>query len=159
MLSNKQKEKLRRIHIYSLARTEKNGVAIIQKQALRGEPGKEKTCIIEEVFVVPSIYEIAENVFKKILDSGFSKVERVSPKDANCIVRVFQKLHHKYDYYTTFNMYGADVFVKNITNWTSENCGECFTLNFAECSILQWIEQDETVKFDAEFVDFYVKVS
>ena len=158
MLSNKQKEKLRRIHIYALASEEKDGVAIIRKQVSKGEPSKEEKSIIEEVFVVPSTYEIAENVFKQILACGFSKVERVSPKDANCIVRVFQKLHHEYDSRTIFNMYGADVFVKNITKWTSEYCGECYTLDYAECSILQSLEQDEDVKFNAEFVDFYLKI-
>ena len=161
MLSKEQKEKLRKIHIYELASEEKNGVAITQKTVPKIKRGKEKFSHIEEVFVVPSTYAIAESVFKQILDCGFSKVERVSPTDANCIVRVFQKLHHKYEFDTVFNMYGADVFVKNGKEWTSEcECyGECFTLNYAKCLVGQWLYQDEKVIFDTEFVDFYVKVS
>lgn len=159
MLSKKQKEKLRKIHIYELASKEKNGVAITRKTVSKGKKGKEKIFWIEGIFVVPSTYDIAESIFKQILDCGFSKVERVSPAYANCIVRVFQKLHYKYEFDTVFNMYGAEVFVKNGTNWTAEWYGERFTLDYAKCLVGQWLYQDEKVVFDAEFVDFYVKVS
>ena len=159
MFSREQKEKLWQIHIYEFTSEEKNGVAIKRKLVSKGEPGEEKLSFTEEIFVVPSTYKIAENVFKQILDCGFSKIERVSPTNANCIVRVFQKLHHVYDSYTIFNMYGADVFVKNMTIWTSKYRGERFTLDYAKCSILQCLEQDVDVKFDADFVDFYIKVS
>ena len=162
MLSKEQKEKLQKIHIYELASEEKNGVAITRKQVskVKKKKGKEKISWIKEVFVVPSTYDIAESVFKQILDCGFSKVERVSPTDANCIVRVFQKLHLKHEFDTVFNMYGADVFVKNGTKWTTrcECYEECFTLDYAKCLVGQCLYPDEKVVFDAEFVDFYVKV-
>lgn len=161
MLSKEQKEKLRKIHIYELATEEKDGVAIIPKTVQKKKFGKEKSVCVEEVFVVPSPYEIRNSVFEQILECGFSKVERVSPTDANCIVRIFQKLHHEYEFGMVFNMYGADVFVKDDTTWATEcNCYQKgYPIDYEKCLINQWLYQDEKVTFDAEFVDFYVKVS
>ena len=159
MLSKEQKEKLRNIHIYELACEEKNGIAIIRKSVPKVKRGKETFSTVEEEFVVPSPYQIAESVFKQILVCGFSKVERVSPTDANCIIRVFQKLHHAYEFDQIFNMYGADCFVKSCIDWISECNGDAFPLDYSKCLIGQWLYQDEKITFDAEFVDFYVKVS
>ena len=157
MLSKEQKEKLRKISIYASSSKEKNGVAIITKTVSKVKWGKKRFSHIEEVFVVPSCYDIAESVFKQILDSGFSKVERASPSDANCIVRVFQKLHYQYDPNMIFNMYGADVFCKEGEMWVA-SCN-CFTLDYEKCSMGERLNQSEVVFFDSDFVDFYVKVS
>ena len=143
MLSEKQKKMLRSIQIYEIANEEKNGIAVVRKKK----------------FVVPNSYELFESVKKEILGSGFSKVERVSPGTANCIIRVFQKLHYKYEFGWIFNMYGTYCFVKDGVNWISESCGYTFHLNYSQCMVGQWIYQDERVDFDADFVDFYVKVS
>ena len=155
MLSKEQKEKLRTIHIYEIACEEKNGIAIIRKRIPKVNGGY----IFEEKFVIPSPYQIAESVYKKILACGFSKVERVSPNNANCIIRVFQKLHHEYDFNQIFNIYGARCFVKNGHDWISECALGTFPLDYSKCLITQWLYQDEKITFDAEFVDFYVKVS
>ena len=155
MLSKEQKEKLRTIHIYEIACEEKNGIAIIRKRI----PKVNECYIFEEKFIIPSPYQIAESVYKKILACGFSKVERVSPNNANCIIRVFQKLHHEYDINHIFNIYGARCFVNNDRDWISECSLGTFHLDYSKCLISQWLYQDEKITFDAEFVDFYVKVS
>ena len=56
-------------------------------------------------------------------------------------------------------MYGADCFVKSCIDWISECNGDAFPLDYSKCLIGQWLYQDEKITFDAEFVDFYVKVS
>ena len=159
MLSKEQKEKLRNIHIYELACEEKNGIAIIRKSVPKVKRGKETFSTVQEEFVVPSPYQIAESVFKQILVCGFSKVERVSPTDANCIIRVFQKLHHAYEFDQIFNMYGADCFVKSGGYWISECDSGTFHLDYSKYLIGQWLYQDEKITFNTEFVDFYIKVS
>ena len=159
MLSKEQKERLRSIQIYDLACEEKNGVAIIRKSVPKVKRGKETFSTVEEEFIVPSPYQIAESVFKQILSCGFSKVEKVSPSNANCIIRVFQTLHYEYEFGQIFNMYGADCFVKSGIGWISECASGTFHLDYTKCLIGQWLYQDEKITFDAEFVDFYVKVS
>lgn len=161
MLSKEQKEKLRNIHIYELACEEKNGVAIIRKSVPKVKRGKETFSTIEEEFVIPSPYQITESIFKQILGCGFSKVEKVSPDNANCIIRVFQKLHHEHEFGVVFNLYGADCFVKSGNAWISEceSRGNTFRLNYTEHLIDQWLYQDEKVTFKTDFMDVYVKVS
>ena len=159
MLSKEQKKKLRNIHIYELASKEKNGVAIIQKSMSKVKRGKETFSTVEEELFIPSPYQLTESVIKQILACGFSTVEKVSPSDANCIIRVFQKLHYEYEFDLIFNMYGADCFVKGSTGWISECNGDTFPINYSKCLIGQWLYQDEKVTFDADFVDIYVKVS
>ena len=92
----------------------------------KGKGKKVKFHTVEKEFVIPTPYQIAENVFKQILDVGFSKVERVSPSDANCIIRVFQTLHYKYEFDITFNMYGADCFTNDALGWVSNTSNEMF---------------------------------
>lgn len=159
MLSNEQKEILRDIHIYELTHEEKKGVPIITKNVPKTKNGITKYSTVVENFVIPNTYEIFETMSKKILDSGFSEVERVSPNDANCIIRIFQKLHYEYFYNYIFNLYGADCFVKDKKNWISHCSAGTFTLYYSKHIIRQWICQDESVYIDTDFVDFYVKVS
>lgn len=143
MLSKKQKETLRNIQIFEIANEEQNGVAVVKN----------------EEFIIPTPYDLLESVKKKILESGFSKVERVSPSAANCIIRVYQKTHYEYLYGWFFNMYGTFCFVKDGVNWISESLGNTFHLDYSQCIVGQWIFQDERVSFDTDFIDFYVKVS
>lgn len=156
MLFKEQKEKLRNIHMYEISYKEKNSIAIIDKTVKRG---KETFSTVEEEFIVPSPYQILESVFLQIVRCGFSTVERVSPKNANCIIRVFQKLHQEHEFDTVFNLYGADCFVKSGNNWISECDGNTFRLNHTEHLIDQWLYQDEKVSFKTDFIDVYVKVS
>ncbi len=160
MLSKEQKEKLRKIHIYELATEEKKGVAIVRKLVPKGKKNKEQSCWKEVKFKIPCTYEILEDVIVRILANGFSKVERVAPANANCIVRVFRKLHYNYDSSMIFNMYGADVFARHGSRWTSESegSGTEFYLDYTKCLVGQWLYQDEQIVFDADFVDFYIRV-
>lgn len=161
MLSKEQKEKLRNIHMYEISYKEKNGIAIINKTVKKGPKSKETVTTVKQEFIVPSPYQITESIFKQILSSGFSKVERVSPSKANCIIRVFQKLHQKHEYDVIFNLYGANCFVKNGNAWISEgeSRGNTFQLNYTENLIDQWLYQDEKVTIRTDFMDVYVKVS
>lgn len=160
MLSREQKENLRNIHIYDLSTEEKNGIAIIRETIPTAKGAKKKFNTIEKEFIIPTPYQLVENMSTKILASGFSKVERVAPSNANCIIRVFQKLHYKHEFDQIFNIYGASCFTKDTMGWISNSdCGECYTLNPSRCLIGQWLYQDEKITFDADFIDFYVKVS
>lgn len=160
MLSKEQKEKLRNINMYEISYIEKKGIAIIDRTIeKKSKRGKKTISTIEEEFIIPSPYQIIESIFKQILGCGFSKVERVSPDNANCIIRVFQKLHHEYEFGIVFNLYGADCFVKSSNGWISESDGSTFQLNYTEHLINQWIYQDEKITFKTDFMDVYVKVS
>ncbi|MBR6689521.1 MAG: hypothetical protein IKL68_05860 [Clostridia bacterium] len=160
MLSKEQKEKLRKIHVYELASEEKKGKAIVRKLVKKGKKNKENSCWKEVEFKIPSTYEILEDVIVRLLANGFVKVERVAPANANCIVRVFRKLHHDYDSSMIFNLYGADVFARHGSKWTSESegTGREFYLDYTKCLVGQWLYQDEEIIFDTEFVDFYLRV-
>ena len=162
MLSKEQKEKLRNIHLYEISYREKNGIAIIDKTVKKvSKRGKETVSTVEEKFLIPSPYQILDSIFLQIIRCGFSTVERVSPENANCIIRVFQKLHHKHEFDVVFNLYGADCFVISGNAWISEceNRGNTFRLNYTEHLIDQWLYQDEKVTFKTDFMDVYVKVS
>lgn len=160
MLSKEQKEKLRKIHIYEVSYEEKKGVPIVHKLVPKGKKNKEE--IWKEIeFKIPTTYEILEDVIVRILANDFDSVERVAPANANCIIRIFQKLHYNYDSSMMFNLYGADVFVRNGNKWisNSEDNGSIFYLDYSKCLVGQWIYQDEQVIFDTDFVDIYVNVS
>lgn len=159
MISKEQKEKLRQIGMYKISYVEKDGIPLIRKKVPEVENGKTTNSTIYEEFVVPSPYQIAESIFQQILDCGFSKIERVSPAKANCIVRAYQKLHYEYEFDQIFNMYGAECFVKDNVGWISEVNDSTFHLDYSHCKIGQWLYQDEKVIFDTDFVDFYIKVS
>ena len=62
MLSKSQRESLRRISLFEYACREKEGKPITNH-------GKE--------FVIPSLNEIKESIFEKILQLGFSSIKRV----------------------------------------------------------------------------------
>ena len=163
MLSKEQKEKLRNIHMYEISFREKNGIAIIDKTVKKvSKRDKETISTVEENFIVPTPYQILDSIFLQIVRCGFSKIERVSPDNANCIIRVFQKLHYKHRCGKVFNVYGADCFVKSDNDWISEcseNHGNTFRLNHTEHLIDQWLHQDEKVTFETDFMDVYVIVS
>jgi len=147
MLSKKQKESIRRIGLFEYSCREKKGQPI----TLDGNN-----------FIVPSLNEVKESVFQEILKLGFSKIERVEPNKANCIVRVFQKLHYHYDTDLTYNVYGASCYTLSHTGqWVTRPSGEIrdFKINYSKYIIRHWLCQDEYVDFDLDFFDCYVKIS
>lgn len=147
MLSKSQRESIRRIGLFEYACKEKKGQPI----ALDGSR-----------FIVPSLNEVKESIFEKILQLGFSSIERVEPNKANCIVRVFQKLHYHYDYDLTYNIYGATCYtLNNAGQWVTRPSGEIrdFKIDYSKHIIRHWLCQDEYVEFDLDFFDCYVKIS
>lgn len=161
MLSKEQKKKLRNIHMYEISYKEKKSIALVDRTVKKVKRGKETVSTVEEEFIIPSPYQITESIFKQILDCGFSKVEKVSPDNANCIIRVFQKLHQEHEFDVVFNLYGADCFVRSANAWISEceSHDNTFQLNYTKHLIDQWLYQDEKVTFETDFMDVYVKVS
>ena len=144
--SKSQIEQLRCIGLFEYACREQKGKPITYD-------GKE--------FVIPALNDVKESVFREILKLGFSSVERVEPNKANCIVRVFQKLHYHYDYDLTYNVYGAVCFTLKAGKWVTRPFGEIrdFEIDYSKHIIKHWLCQDEYVEFDLDFFDCYVKVS
>lgn len=143
MLSNEQKERIRRIKIYKSSCSEVKGKPIDQC-------GRE--------FVIPSFPEIEQIVIEEIIKLGFSKVERVSPYEANCIIRVYKKLHYEYDD-DFYNIYGASCYTLKNGRWTETVFNGEFEIDYSKHKVGQWVCQDESIVFDCEFFDCYVKVS
>lgn len=136
-------EKVSGVKIFEYASREIKGKAIDYK-------GKE--------FIIPPLSQIKEQIFKKIYDAGFEKIEIVSPNKANCLIRIFQKLHYKYDY-SIYNVYGVSCYVLKKGKWILESDGTEFSLDYSKEKIKHWICQDDYIVFDMDFVDLYVKIS
>jgi len=143
MLNNNQKEKIRKIMLYEYALKERDGLAI-------DHTGKN--------FLIPTFPEIREIIFKQILELGFSKIEIVAPNKANCIIRVFQKLHYKYDS-LIYNLYGAHCFTLKSGKWISTSISGNFEIDYSDFYSRHWLFQDEYIDFDLDFFDCYVKIS
>lgn len=146
-LSRHQKCVIREISLFSYSHTERNGTAIIERN------GK------EEEFVIPSTYEIFNQVISKLHQAGFTKVERCSPQNANCIIRTFQARHQIYDFDCCYNLYGADCFVKERGWWKTATHLDTYPITFDKYKIQLNFLQDESLSINTDFVDYYVKVS
>ena len=105
-------------------------------------------------FIIPSFPEIKEEICKKILKLGFSNVEIVKPSKANCIIRVFQKLHYKYEDNQIYSLYGAFCYVRSANGFEHQQS----ILDYSECVIRYWMFQDEYIDFNCDFFDCYVKI-
>ena len=150
MLTLNQKKLIRSIHLFKYATKEKRDGKPINWDGTR--------------FVVPSLKEIELLIYEEILKLGFSKVERTSPKYANCIIRVFHKLHypcdHSSDWKCIYNIYGAACFTLVSGKWTSTGFDEKITeIDYSKWVIRHWICQDEYIDFDFDFFDCYVEIS
>ena len=146
MLTKQEKKKLRNIRRYKLYTSEKDGIPV--------EFGKK--------IILPTWVELKEKAINEIIKNGFSKVEQVSPKNANCIIRIFCKLHSHYDEYDEIhNLYGFMCYTKSLTKWFSLSAREeKLQLDFSNCELHQWFYYGEYVNCcDCEFVDIYLKVS
>ena len=105
-------------------------------------------------FVIPSFPEIKEEICKEVLKLGFSKFEIVKPSKANCIIRVFQKLHYQYEYNQIYNLYGAFCYVRSADGFKRQHC----IIDYSECVIKLWLFQDEYIDINCDFFDCYVKI-
>ena len=149
MLTRKQKEQIRAVSLFKFATKERQGKAFNWDWTR---------------FIVPTLIEVEDLMCQEILKLGFSKVERVSPKRANCIIRVFHKLHYEYvhsrDWKEIYNIYGAACFTLNSGTWVSTGFGEKVTeIDYSKCVIRHWISQDKYIDFDFDFFDCYVEIS
>ena len=146
MLSKSQKESIRRIGIFEYACRERKGHPITHE-------GKD--------FIIPAISEIKETAFQEILKLGFSNIEKVEPNKANCIVRIFKKLHYHYDNDLTYNIYGYTCFTLKAGSWVTHSLGafQDFKIDYSKHILRHWLCQDEYIDFDLDFFDCYVKIS
>lgn len=149
MLTKSQKEKIRSINLFEYAIKEKKGKAI-------NWDGSE--------FVLPTLRQVEDSIYEQILKMGFTKIERVAPNQANCIIRVFQKLHYPYPMWPgredIYNVYGAACFTLRSGKWISTGFNtEGHEINYSEWKIRHWLCQDEYIEFDFDFFDCYVKIS
>lgn len=148
LLTEKQRETLRNISIFEYSDRENR-----KGKPLR--PGNAE-------FKMLSSHEIFALICEKIVKNGFSEVKRVSPDEANCIIRVFEKKHMKDTSVSCrnriYNIYGANCYTtKNSLGWISRK--DDFPINYEEDLHRLWFFQDEYIDFKAEFFDVYVKVS
>ena len=147
-LSEKQKRIIRQIGIYRYADEERNGKAYYINSERR-----------EVEFVIPQFSEILQMMFEQIKERGFNQIKRCSPSRANCIIRVYQELHHEYEWGLCFNVYGAECYTKMTGWWITEFADEPYFLKFDKHCIRQNLMPDETIFFDTEFMDCYVEIS
>lgn len=147
MLTDLQKEQIRNVKLYDYSYKEKKGKAITDN-------GKQ--------FIIPSFVELKQIIFSEIMKLGFSKIEIVKPSKANCIIRVYQKLHYNYDFpveTNTYNLYGAHCYTLKSGKWTTSAYQDDAIINFSEFTIRHWICQDDYIDFNCDFFDCYVQIS
>lgn len=138
MLTSIQKSQIRELNIF-------------QCDILKLLVGKKST----EGFNVPNFFEIKKLILEKLSVFGISKIECVQPYRANCIIRVYQKLDHKYED-EIVNMYGVLCYIKKNNVWTTRNNSK---IDFSKCDVGVWFFQDECMHVDCDFYDCYVKIS
>lgn len=146
-LSKEQKCTLQKIGIYQYAYKERDGKAYFL------------TADGEKEFIIPQFSEILQTMFEKIKNAGFTEIKRCKPSEANCIIRVFQKLHYSYDYEMCFNVYGAGCFTRMKEKWITHTGMNAYTLRYDQYIIRHILFQDESVYFDTDFLDCYVQIS
>lgn len=146
ILSKAESEKIRNIRFYQISFYEENGFPVDSRK---------------KRINFPSLEMLQEMAFNKILKSGFHEITRVSPNEANCIVRVFNKTHFAYgeDPSEIHNLCGFNCFTKNFNTWTSvtDSC-KYFELDFSKCLNRQYLYQDEYIDYNCNFFDCYVCV-
>ena len=140
VLSRKECEKIRNIHFNQISFYEKNGIPM-------DSTGREMD--------FPSIQTLREIAIEKILRAGFREVNQVSPDDANCVIRVFNKCHYPYKG-NIHNLCGFMCFTKRSNAiWISNSGNSQIELNFSKCT---YICQDNDVNYECDFFDTYVYV-
>lgn len=146
MLNEKQKEKLRKIKIYQSSEVAK----------IFRDPDKD--------MLIPSFENILDIAFEQLLKNEFSKVERVAPDKANCIIRIYRKRNFEYEsalLTTLIHLYGADFFIlEEDGKWLGDNFEE---INPSEHIVQHYISPYRNPIFIADipvdFFDVFVKIS
>ena len=114
-----------------------------------------------EEFIVPQFSEILQAVYNKIHRAGFVKIEHCNPQNANCIIRVYQNLHCRFNF-GTYYMYGADCFTNENGVWLTESYSKRpIALKYDHYEVFKFVIAEEKikVKFKTEFMDCYVRIS
>lgn len=106
---------------------------------------------------LPRMEELQKLAFTQLEKHDFI-VERVLANNANCIIRVFNKLHFLHDNQLS-NVIGFNCFTKKATKWTSISV-ELTDLNYdwTKCQIHLPFHSNEYILYDCEFFDTYVSV-
>jgi len=114
--------------------------------------GKPLNLDLQEI-TIPSLEEIAEEEISKLKREGYS-VYRVSPKRANCILRVFRHEGLPYED-NMFWLYGADVFLKT----PKRTCSSYDALiDYSSYRVELRFDQKDFVILKPNFVDYFLKV-
>lgn len=116
--------------------------------------GKPVGPCFKEIYI-PSLETIAELSIQNLKNRGFS-VERVSPKKANCIIRVFRHecFIHRGEVYW---MHGANAFLKTFDGMYASN--DDTTINYSNYEVRIDFLQDEYATMNPHFVDYFFKIS
>lgn len=116
--------------------------------------GKPVDCCLKNV-MIPSMEEIAEEAMGKLKKKGFS-VKRVSPRKANCVIRVFRNEEGMEYEDNKYWSYGTDAFLKTIEGKRSSYDT---IIDYTQYRLNWWIYQDESLIMVPNFVDYFVKIS
>lgn len=138
MLSGKQKRFLRQLYIY------RQSIKDIESQSTNGEN-----------FYIPEFDQIYQAMVEGIEKLGFS-VKMVSPKKANCMIRVFKA--NSTDNQLQVDLYGAIFCVKNFFSWIYEFESDISVINPRSFQVTIWLTQDDSIIIDTEFNDIYLLV-
>ncbi|MBQ7410413.1 MAG: hypothetical protein IJW20_03415 [Clostridia bacterium] len=120
----------------------------------------EETYKANAKMAIPTYDEMRKEIFSKISESGF-RIRPVSPKKANCVVRIYRKEFEIDD--MPAGLCGADCFVKTLSGkWTTldsqENIVELSHLRFYP--VQYWTSL--VTRYDnlvmANYYDIYLKV-
>ena len=139
MLSGKQKSILRQLNIY------RQSIKDIETPSTNGEN-----------FYIPEFDQIYQAMVESIEKLGFS-VKMVSPKKANCMIRVFKKADFT-DNQLQVNLYGAICCVKNFFSWIYEFESDILVTNPKSFQVKLRLAPDDSIIIDTEFNDIYLLV-
>ena len=146
-LTNQQKHVIRKIRMYAYSDIEREG------KAYYADHGKEKE------FIIPQFGEILKKMFDNIKKAGFTEIERCSPSKANCIIRIYQDLHHEYEWGLCFNIYGANCYTNINGIWETSDGIDNYPIEYDRHQFRMILMPDESLRVNADFVDCYVKIA
>lgn len=108
---------------------------------------------------IPSFIDLKEQAINQILALGYSQVDLVSPRIANCIIRLYKKFDIAHEE-TNCHAYGYHSFLHENGYWytTFDSGKTLYPIDFSKCAHSLQISQDESLEFDADFFDIYVSI-
>lgn len=104
--------------------------------------------------VIPHFEEIAALAVDKLEAAGFS-VHRVSPRKANCVIRVFRHEGLTHDE-NTYWMWGIDLFAKQREGLVSSYGTQ---INFSKYELRYWYQNGKYADMGPHFVDYFAKLA